>query len=266
MKMLLNRLFPLLISISSLQLQSCGQTDSSKSNVISNQIHKQRIDYADSLLVIKTLKEWSNLNWWTFQDCSLEYKMTNESVEYFVERVFYDSEKKKMMVWYGEKTPNAKTIESYSDDERMNRMCPTGGDTVYFMSALIGFRESAHQIWNLYPFENQSVACSPNRETAVNIMEQYYFAKMKDHPMWRIIQEGNKKGESELKAYDYNIQDEDFWSKCWLWEKDTIGAKGLYPFQVERYTNTKGQKCNYCAKPFDVPKIKYPEEILKLYK
>jgi hypothetical protein len=253
--------------LNSFQLQSCKHDDDGKTKHDDfSQIKVQSIDYSDSLFILYTVKELGNLNWWTFEDYAKMYKLENKDVKYFIGRVFYDPEKLKMIVWYGTKVYNAPTLESYSDDPQKNRICPTGGDTIYSMSALIGFRDSLHQVWNLYPFDNQSVSCSPKNERVLNIMEQYYFDKMKGHSMWRIIQDGTKKGELELKAYGYNIQDDGFWKKCWLWEKDMIGSNGLYPFQVKSYSSIKGQECNKCAELFDVPKINYPLEILNLYK
>lgn len=264
--MLLNNIFCLLLLIISFQFQSCKLNEDNKIYSSFNQVPVQKITHADSLFVLYTLKEFGKHNWWTFQDYSKMYNITNDRVEYFIGRVFYNSDKRKIIIWYGEKSHNASTLESYSDNPKENRLCPTGGDIVYSMSALIGFRDSIHQIWNLYPFDNQSVSCSPSEERVMDIMEQYYLDKMKGHEMLRIIQSGLKKGESELKAYAYNIQDNGFWEKCWLWEKDTIGANKLYPFQIESYISIKGQKCNNCAKPFSVPKINYPAEILALYK
>ncbi|MFN0188645.1 MAG: hypothetical protein ACKVQV_08085 [Bacteroidia bacterium] len=226
----------------------------------------QPIDNMDSILIIQTLKEWSKANWWTFEDYSKMYYLENKDVQYFIERVFYDDEKKKIIVWYGEKLQNASSIENYSNDKKLNRICPSGADTIYSMSALIGFRDNINEIWNLFPFENQSASCSPNKERALLILEFYFFNKMKEHKMWRVVQNGEKKGELELKEYGNNLQDESFWEKCWLWEKDSINSNNLYPFQVESYKITGENKLNRIAKPFEVPKIIYTDEILNNYK
>lgn len=256
----------LVMFFSSMQLQSCISDTTNKKMDAYKLIPVQKISLADSLFVIHTIKEWSNLNWWTFEDYSLMYKMENKDIEYFIGRVFYDPKKLKMVIWYGEKMYNAPTISAYTDDAKKNRICPVGEDTICTMSALIGFRDSIHQIWNLYPFDNQSVSCY-DKEISIKVLEQYYYDKMKGHPMWHVVQEGSKKGELELKAYGYTVQDKDFWEKCWLWEKDTVGSNGLYPFQVKQYyTLRKGDKCDKCAKLYDIPKINYPEEILELFR
>jgi hypothetical protein len=88
---------------------------------------------------------------------------------------------------------------------------------------------------------------------------------MKNHQMSYMIQSGNKKGTMELRAYGYNLQEPDFWKKCWLWEKDTVGAYGLYPFQVWSYRHPNVPTCVKCAEPLKRPKVVYPEEITRLY-
>jgi hypothetical protein len=88
---------------------------------------------------------------------------------------------------------------------------------------------------------------------------------MKGHAMWRLMQSGPQKGKEVLSPYGYNLQDEGFWDKCWLWEKDTIRSNGLYPFQVNGYSYVHSYGDEMRADTFKLPKIKYPDSILKLY-
>lgn len=61
------------------------------------------------------------------------------------------------------------------------------------------------------------------------------------------------------------MHDEEFWNKCWLFQKDTVGSFGLYPFQVKGYRYV-GEPCTKeSADPYNPPIIEYPDEILKLY-
>jgi hypothetical protein len=78
------------------------------------------------------------------------------------------------------------------------------------MSALIGIRDRATLIWNLYPFNQQQAICYSSKEEVTGILSDYYFRRMKDHQMYRMMQEGNRKGHKELQAYGYNLQDVDF--------------------------------------------------------
>lgn len=231
-----------------------------------DQFRTQQIEPRDSLLILHTVKEWGKKNWYTFADYSQMYKMTNDQVEYFIGGTFYSPERKRILVWIGQKTPNATSLEMTRSKAELNRICPVAGDTIYSLTALIGIRDSINQTWKLYPFNQQQAICCKTKEQAINILGQYYFGQMKKHQMYRMMQSGKKKGHKELQTYGYNLQDKDFWDKCWLFQKDTVGSYGLYPFQIKGY-DYMGDKCTQkCAEPYKPPVVDYPEEILKLYK
>lgn len=135
MKIILSKLLPLLIFVVGYLPLSCERNNNDKQIKTFREIPIQYIDYADSLFVLYTLKELGELNWWTFQDYSKMYKLENKDVKYFIGRVFYDSKKLKMMVWYGERAYNAPSLEPIANEPKKNRICPTGGDTIYSMSA-----------------------------------------------------------------------------------------------------------------------------------
>lgn len=245
-------------------LQSCGQINNSGLETYDH-LRSQQIEPRDSLFVLYTVKEWAKHNWYTFRDYSKMYNMTNDQIEYFFGGVFYSPDKKKILVWLGQKKPNATTIKTYSEISEVNKLCPNGESIVYSMTALIGIRDSLNQIWSLYPFDQQQAVCYESKEEAINVLAQYYFSQMKGHQMYRMIQSGERKGHKELEAYGYNLQDKDFWDKCWLFQKDTVGSYGLFPFQIKGY-NYKGDECTQkCAEPFEPPVVIYPEKILELY-
>lgn len=258
------KIFLLLFFVS---LQSCGQKESQVSKINRYAKYKgQHIETRDSLLIIHTIKEWGKKMWWTWAVRSDMYKITPDDVTYFIAGTFYSPDKLKILVWIGEKMPNAESIEKTRDESESNKICPTSGDTVYTLSSVIGMRDNMNQIWRLYPFDQKQAVCCKNKESAIVILAQYYFEQMKTDQMYRMIQSGKNKGHKESQAYGYNLQDKDFWQKCWLFEKDTVGSYGLYPFQIKGY-NYIGDKCSQkCAEPYNPPVIDYPEEILKLYK
>lgn len=245
--------------------QSCGQMDTNTE--MFDQFLTQQIETRDSLFILHTVKEWGKKNWYTFADYSKMYKMTNDQVEYFIGGTFYSPDRKKLLVWIGERKPNALTREIYNeDDPEVNKLCPNGKAFVYSMTALIGIRDSVNQIWSLYPFNEQQATCYESINKVINILGQYYFVQMKSDLAYRMMQSGARKGHKESQAYGYNLQDEDFWSKCWLFEKDTVGSYGLYPFQIKGYDYI-GDRCTpECAEPYHPPVVVYPLEILKLYK
>jgi len=228
--------------------------------------HHRNISYElrDSLYILHTVKELSNQNWYTFTNYSLIYEISNKDIQYSITDFFYSPDRKKIIVWFSEKLPNARTLEIYNPDkDHVNMICPKGSDTIYNMTALIGYRETPESIWHLYPLNLQQAVCLPDLPTGINIMGQYYFSKMKNHAMVRIDQSKENKGTFILESHGYNLQDDDFWTKCWIWQKDTVGANNLFPFQVKNYNGYR--TCTKCAIPFDIPKIIYPNEILNLF-
>ena len=249
-------------------IQGCGKRIKNINKVETfDQFRTEQIESRDSLFILYTVKEWSKLNWYTFEDYSKMYKISNNQIEYFIGGTFYSPDKKKILVWVGEKIPNAKTIEIYNTQKpEVNKICPNGADTIYTLTALIGYRNSVNSTWKLYPFNQQQGMCSSTKEEVINILGEYYFKQMKTNKMYRIIQEGKKKGYKESQAYGYNLQDKDFWEKSWLFQKDTVGSYNLYPFQIYGYDD-KGNKCDKnSAKPYELPSIIYPPEILKFFK
>jgi hypothetical protein len=249
-------------------IPGCGKTTKNINKVETyDQFRTQQIETRDSLFILYTVKEWSKLNWYTFEDYSKMYKMTNKQVEYFIGGTFYSPDKKKILVWVGEKVPNAETLENYNEKKpETNKLCPDGADTIYTLSALIGVRDSINTVWKLYPFNQQQATCYSTKEEVLNVLGEYYFKQMKTHQMYRIMQGGKRKGYKESQAYGYNLQDKDFWDKSWLFKKDTVGSYGLYPFQIYGY-DYSGDKCNKnSAQPYKPPALNYPPEILRLYK
>lgn len=247
--------------------QSCAQTGKKYAKMETyDQYRSQRIVPRDSAYILYTIKEWSKADWYTFANYTRMYKMTNAQIEFFIGGTFYSPDKKKILIWIGERMPNAATLEIYNkDNPKINKLCPGDQDTVCSMSAMIGVRDSTNQIWKLSPFNQQQAVCYDSKDEVINVLGQYYFGKMKAHEMSRMMQEGPQKGKLVGQAYGYNLQEPDFWSKCWLWQKDTVGSYGLYPFQIQRY-NYNDTCEGKCAEPYAPPLINYPDEILKLYK
>jgi hypothetical protein len=255
-----------------LSFQSCGQE---KGDIMDySSFLKEKIEYKDSLFIIYTVKEWSNRNWLYSEDYSKMYKMTNEQVQYFIGGSFYSPDRRKIIVWVGEKLPNAETIEIYSENSEANKICPESGDTIYTLSALIGIRDSSSQTWKLYPFNQQQAICYDSKDKVINVLGQYYFEKMKDHSIFvskkylnenyggevrydlekKTIDLGYGHSDSPLilKNFGYNLQDKFFWEKSLIWQNGAT-VEGYYEFQL------------WGDKPLKVPEIEYPEEILKLY-
>lgn len=271
--------------------QSCSQKVKGTKMETYEEYRTQEIEARDSLFVLHTVKEWGRLNWRTWGVGEDLYQITQKEIEYLIGGTFYNLNKTRMLVWMGDKRPNAESLEKTREPLELNRICPTAGDTVYSMTALIGFRENPNTIWKLYPFSQKQAICCKSKAQAISILGQYYFGQMAEHKMYHMQQEGKKKGHRELEAYGYNLQDKAFWKKCWLWKKDNVGSHGLYPFQIKNYScNAENfnrlltddphthkpylnnelrpfkDELKECAEPYELPRINYPKEILDLYK
>lgn len=259
----------------------------------------QQIDYRDSLFVIHTVSEWGKLKWWIWAIRPDIFVVTYDQIKYFIPAVFYNTTKTKMIVWVGTKKPNLEFKEKHNYDSGIKKICPNGPDTIYSMSALIGIRETPNSIWKLYPFDQQMASCFNNKNEVINVLGQYYFERMADDGDYVMQQGGDSIGYRIYEPFGYNLQDEEFWEKSWLWEKDTVGSFNLYPFQIYGYdcdkksynrivktypdikpNETYGEysarngrivmkrnrnNLKECADPFDPPAIEYPKEILELY-
>lgn len=233
---------------------------------------KQQIERRDSLYMVYTIKEWHHQDWYYFRDIVKMYNMDNRQFEILIPAVFYSPDKKKIIAWYSEKMPNATPIGDYYK----NKICPDGSDTIYYTSALIGFRDDTDKVWQLYPLRNQNVECASSLERAIYFMERFYFNDMKYFQEYVFVEDKAYGGKlvSEDSTYDmngnnvrlfkreygYNLQDSAFWNKSLLWQ---IGAraKGLYNFQT-----TGNYRPGEDDTAIVLPKVIYPDSILNMYK
>lgn len=243
--------------------QGCAQSGSALPLDTFARFRTQPIELRDSLYVLHTVREWSLSDWYYFHDYSKMYEVKMEDVQFFVPSMFYSPDRRRMVAWVGDKIPNAQTKVQYSEKDQLNRICPMGGDTVYSMLALIGYRSNTDSLWHLSPLNLKLVTCSPSMDRVLNIMGQYYFEQMKTHGMYGVVQSGPEKGDLKLNQFAYNLQDPEFWTDCWIWQKDTVGSNGLYWFEVKQYRGY--QKFFKSAIPWDMPSISYPKEILDMY-
>ena len=231
----------------------------------------QKIEPRDSIYITYTVRQWRNIEFYYWHDESKMFKLTNEDIKPYIYAIFYSPDRKKMVCWYGEKTPNADTKISYSDEKKYDRICPTGGDTFYHLNPLVGIRDSINQPWTIREFSGMDADCGRTNESCAKMMSEHFFVKLKDAKIHVVIQDGVDKGKIVWKSYGYNIQDPEFWEKCPMWQKDTVGSDGLYSLEEFKLKEQwrdyeKGYPCYKCYMGLNYPKINYPKEILDMYK
>lgn len=270
-----NKLIILLLSLT-ICFFHCNLKTNSDKNETYDKYRTQRLEDRDSMLIIYTVKEWHNNNWHIFEDVSLMYESDNSQISYFIGGAFYSPDRLKLIVWIGEKKYNSKTREVYNEkDTSLNRICPVGGDTVYSMKVIVGFRDDTNKIWHLYPLLNKLAACYNTKERIINVMDRYFFKEMKHHSMHVVNDDKHYGGKVikgiefndylqeydkfYLKEYGYNLQDEDFWDKSLIWQKGA-NIPGLFNFQTKGNVTPLEKDVEFVP-----PEISYPQEILKNY-
>ena len=215
---------------------------------------------SDSSFIVYTVKEYSKRDWYWFHNHARMYRINNVEVTFFVQRIFYSPDRKRLVAWVGKKMYNAPSIEKYGKDEKDNRMCPLIGDTVFHFTVLMGYKDGDNGLWKLYPWGNRQVPCCKTIEMGLKELEQYYFKDIKEDYLEVIGQEGKSKGMVKNQPYKYAIIDREFWSSP-VWQRDVVGADNQYPFEV-KYSRLLTDTCIKCAEKMQLPQISYPDSIL----
>lgn len=231
-----------------LALNSCNRQEHLSSN---------REYYYDSVFIAYTVKEYSKNNWYWYNSSKMSH-IANDEIDFFVDTIFYSPDRENLIVWVGEKMYNAPTMEEYSKNDTVNKLCPFGGDTIYHFTVLAGYKDSSGLL-KLYPWGNRQAPCNRTIDVGVKALEKYYLEDIKSDYFEVVGQQGKAKGLVRNQVYKYAISDKAFWSTS-LWQRDSIGADNLYPFEV-RYNRILTDSCVKCADRIELPGIQYPDSI-----
>ncbi len=237
----------------------------------------QKIELRDSLYIVYTAKYWRQVKpgfhfWGSLSEL---YWMNDSDIKPYISAVFYSNDRMKMVFWLGEKMPNAYGKFHYRPDKdtSKDRMCPYFfcPDTLYSITPMIGIRDSLNHPWVISILPGLQSGGNFSKKMADREMAQFCFVDFKHLENHIVIQGGPRKGQIVWRKNGYNVQDSDFFEKCPIWEKDTVGADGLYPFQetnVKDYSKDydNGYPCDKCYVDLNYPVITYPEYIIKMYK
>ena len=231
-----------------------------KNNISQNYFKGRDIDTVkymdkkvDSMQIIQTIREYGKLNWYTYRDYSHLYDVSNDKLNIFINRIFYSPENKRIIVWIGIEMNNVNKINNFDENLKSDKICPSAGEKVYHFSVLIGYKSNNN--WRLYPWGNRQVPCCNSILEGEIELEKYYFKEIKADYFETVIQKGKEKGKIVQEKYKYSITNEKFWTRSLLWQKDTVGANNLYPFEVKSYGGGMIEKCFKCAEPFILPYI-----------
>jgi hypothetical protein len=243
-------LFTLLLILS--LIIGCDQwTFDKREKVISERCRKD-IDY-----LIFVSRKWTSLNWKGYTNYEDLFRLKNSDIHLAVVDIYYNSDSTKFVALMLEKIPNVKYRYEFN-----SRICPAGNDIIYGIKPLIGFRK-ANNMLDVYPLEVRCYSCFSDSLECVKVARKFYESEFADKEMGRIYQSGKEKGKLFYQRFEYNVKDPNFWEKCWIWEKDMVGSKGLCFFQIDAYLiDFLTQTCNDCAEELKVPN--FEDEYLKL--
>lgn len=212
-------------------------------------IKKKSFQYRkDEDYLLYVCKKLMNMGWYNFTNYEKMYFIKNEEVEHSVISLYYNKDSSKYVALISTKCYNA-----YSRTFRSSRICPSSSDTVYGVRSLIGFRNSDSRLLKVYDFGVSSYVCYSKFSESVEDARNFYENELADKAMWKIGQGGKDYGQFISSKFKYNVLDKEFWEKCWLWEKDTVGSNGLYWFQIKSYDYVRNRPCVRCAEEFIVP-------------
>ena len=223
-------------------------------------IFEKRPSKLDSSQILYTFREWGKVGWFIYTDYHKRYFVEDSSIYIYIAKFFENPDHTKMIAWIGTLLPNAKSRIDYSSVQANNIVCPGGADTIYRMDAIIGFRDIDLDLWQIYPLNIKTGICYEDSVETRILFEDYYYRKMAEKEMEKVVQSGMDKGHIKSEPIGYDLLDNEFWDKSLLFQKDTVGSYGLYPFQIQSFGYGSVNKiCDKCAIEYDRPPINYPE-------
>lgn len=230
----------------------------------------QKLTVRDSLFfqyLFKEVKDNNTIDLGYVQDM---YRVTKDQYKFDVAAVFYSPDKTKILAWVRIRYPNGSTYKIFNKDvPEAQKECGCPNKIMYGMEAFVGVRKK-NGIWSLNRFDDASLGqCSESYVYLLDEYSRFFLRDMKYKSKEIVRQYGKKKGKSVWEMYRYNLQDKDFWDKCFIFKKDTVCSNNLYFYQIDGYKGAYDyeNKYNKLAVPNPTTdSIKFPEEILKLYR
>lgn len=224
------------------------------------------LEYRDSIAIVHVVKTWQDNKFDYFNSDLSEppYNLKNGKIAILVLKGYYSPDKKKIVTWFTEKTPN-------NDDFK------TDSGYYYFSNCIIGVRDDTNKIFKFMLF-NQQMCEAAELTWIIECMSNYFFSKMKEdytrlyaryynsyyggklHSLENIYTD-----KSIYQQYGYNLQDKDFWDRSLLWYKGSR-IKGYENEELIEWATEPNLHNSDSNRIFiKYPKIEYPDSILKLY-
>lgn len=196
----------------------------------------------DSAFIARTIWEFMDKEVYIY-DFYKKYNIPFSKITVDIDTILYSPDTLKMFAFVIKKVPDP---ESKVPD-----------DYYYNGNNVEGFRSSTNEPWIIYPTYFCAVSSMPNYNMVRQTLRNYFFIKFKSasHYIW-----DSSKQDLILTDYKYNLDEKTFWDSSIVWKKGAL-TSGAYIFQ------NKG-----VVKPDDsdpvwiIPKLNYPDSLLRMYK
>jgi hypothetical protein len=205
----------------------------------------------DEEFIKYTIREFMNVGFDRYQVYGRDYStMDRQRISIKVDRIYYAPDSLKFIGWIILEIPKEIAKNSFTIRK--------GIDFYYDGNAIIGIRNRTTEIWNIYPYELQTVIGFEDVEKTRNVFNEYFFEGLAKSGYSGY----NNKGKWTIVDLKYNVDDPEFWRGPVF---DTSMYRGHCIFQVDEF----------CAPEFlygkprklvTIPKINYPDSIISFYK
>lgn len=208
----------------------------------------------DSMFIATTVWQFIDKKVGVF-DYYKQYEIPIHKLNIDVDSIIYSPDSLKLFAFIIERVPEI-------ENNRPNQY-------FYGGNPLIGFRQSVHEAWTIYPFGQFTPTGFKNYNKVRNLFRGYFLGdgKFKNDSdyYWDGVHNdtlGMNRGFNRVAIkFGYNIDDKRFWDSSVVWKKGSR-IPGYYAFQ------TMGNVVpGYMDTPIRIiPPLVYPDSLLKLYK
>lgn len=184
-----------------------------------------RANKKQDVLIQRTIRKWlegNEVSW--FERNRYYCNDTAEGPQVIIDTVLYDGSRTKLYAIVIIASDTCKI----SQNDKDAFYSELKGGTVYDARGIIGFKDSITSHWSFYHY---SPLIQQGFLTQLDISKQtraFFFSEFKNRSMQSRVENGRP----QYQKIGFNINDDDFWTKSFVWQKDLI-IPGYYNFQVE---------------------------------
>jgi hypothetical protein len=189
----------------------------------------------DSLFIANEINCWIDNSEHLWFEKSRFHRDLLDTLSYaiYVDTILYNPEETKLysvvIIEYDESV--------LSEYDQNNFYASTETDKLYDVRGLIGFKDSNTVDWSIYHYSPLIPVGFSSYSESKRVAANFFYNEFKN----RSGISGLKNGEIYYEAYAFNINDDEFWEGCFIWERGKI-LPGYYNFQLENINQHKTPK------------------------